>query len=122
VASLRAFYRKIGRHENDGSDDTYTSFTMGSMRLALYPIGLLRQEAAPEGEAVAPGPWNGVTLGINVATRDEVDDAFAAALAAGATLIQSPGEREWGGYSGYFADPEGHIWEATWAPWFTTFE
>jgi uncharacterized glyoxalase superfamily protein PhnB len=119
---LRAFYRALGWVENDGSDDTYTSFTMGGLRLALYPVDLLGQEAAPGKEAVAPDAWNGVTLGVNVATRDEVDHACAAALATGAEAIASPVERSWGGYSGYFSDPEGHRWEVAWAPWFTTFE
>ncbi len=112
----------MGWEENDGSDETYTSFTMGSLRLALYPIDLLGHEAAPRDDVVASDDWNGVTLGVNVATREEVDDAFAAAVAAGAKAIESPVERSWGGYSGYFADPEGHRWELAWAPWLTTFD
>lgn len=122
VPSLRAFYGKLGWVENDGSDETYTTFTMGTSRLALYPIGLLAKEAAPRDDVVASDAWNGVTLGINLATREEVDDAFAAAVAAGAAGIESPVERSWGGYSGYFADPEGHRWELAWAPWLTTFD
>src|SRR4051794_24545629 len=122
VPALRAFYGTIGWQENDGSDDTFTSFTMGSVRLALYPIELLRAEAAP-GEPVIPsGSWNGVTLSVNVATRDEVDVGIAAAVAAGASALGSPVEREWGGYTGYFADPEGHRWEIAWAPFFTDSE
>ena len=101
----------MGWEENDGSDETYTSFTMGSLRLALFPIELLGKEAAPRDQWSRPDVWNGVTLGVNVATREDVDDAFAAAVAAGAEAIQSPIERSWGGYSGYFADPEGHRWE-----------
>jgi hypothetical protein len=121
VPSLRAFYRAIGWRENEGSDDGYTSFTLGSVRLALYPIDQLRNEASP-GEAVAAREtWNRVTLAVNVATRDEVDVGFAAAVEAGARPIESPVEREWGGYSGYFADPEGHRWELAWAPFFTDF-
>jgi uncharacterized protein len=122
VPSLRAFYGAMGWEENDGSDETYTSFTMGSLRLALYPIDLLGKEAAPRDDVVSSDAWNGVTLGVNVATREEVDEAFAAAVAAGAEAIKSPVERSWGGYSGYFADPEGHRWELAWAPWFTTFD
>jgi uncharacterized glyoxalase superfamily protein PhnB len=122
VPALRAFYRAIGWAENEGSDDTYASFTLGSLRLALYPIDLLGREAAPRDDVVASDAWNGVTLGVNVATREELQDAFAAAVAAGAEAIESPVERSWGGSSGYFADPEGHRWELAWAPWFTTFE
>ena len=119
VRSLRAFYRAIGWQENDGSDDTFTSFTMGSARLALYPIDLLHTEAAPEETVVAFDAWNGTTLAVNVATREEVDDGISAAVAAGARAVGSPVERDWGGYSGYFADPEGHRWEIAWAPFFT---
>ncbi|MCU1455911.1 MAG: glyoxalase [Actinomycetia bacterium] len=122
VAALRAFYAAMGWVENDGSDETYASFTTGSLRLALYPIELLGQEAAPGDRVAASDTWNGVTLGVNVATREEVDEAFASALAAGAQAIQHPTERSWGGYSGYIADPEGHRWELAWAPWFTTFD
>jgi uncharacterized glyoxalase superfamily protein PhnB len=122
VPSLRAFYVAMGWEENDGSDETYTSFTMGSLRLALYPIDLLGREAAPRDDVIASDAWNGVTLGVNVATREGVDDSFAAAVRAGAEAIEFPVERTWGGYSGYCADPEGHRWELAWAPWLTTFE
>jgi len=119
---LRAFYRAMGWTENDGSDDTYTSFTMASVRLALYPIGLLGDEAAPNEALVASNAWNGMTLAFNVATRDAVDEALQTAVAAGARPIGVPAEREWGGYSGYFSDPEGHRWEVAWAPWLTDLE
>ena len=122
VPLLRAFYRAIGWRENDGSDDTYTSFTLGSARLALYPMERLHDEAAPGKDLVAPGAWNGVTFTVNVGTREEVDDAVSAAVNAGATAVASPVARDWGGYSGYFADPEGHRWEIAWAPFFTDFE
>jgi uncharacterized glyoxalase superfamily protein PhnB len=122
VPALRAFYRAVGWQENEGSDDTFTSFTMGSLRLALYPIELLRDEAAPDAAVIESGSWNGVTLGVNVATRDEVDVAIATAVGVGATAVASPVERDWGGYTGYFADPEGHRWEIAWAPFFTDFD
>ena len=122
VSVLRAFYAAIGWHENEGSDDSYTSFTSGTVRLALYPSDRLHVEAAPGEGLVAPDVWNGVTLTINVASRDEVDAAVAAAVEAGATAVGSPLDREWGGYSGYFVDPEGHRWEIAWAPFFTDFE
>ena len=57
----------MGWEENDGSDETYTSFTMGSLRLALYPIDLLGKEAAPRDDVVSSDAWNGVTLGIRPA-------------------------------------------------------
>jgi uncharacterized protein len=121
MPGLRAFYRALGWHENQGSDDTFTSFTLGGVRLALYPIALLAAEAAPDEAPVEPGSWNGVTLAVNVASRDEVDDVFAAAIRAGARAVAAATEREWGGYTGYIADPEDNRWEIAWAPGFTDF-
>ena len=122
VPKLREFYRAIGWSENEGSDDTFTSFTIGALRVALYPVELLGAEAAPNEPVVAAGTWNGMTLTLNVAPRDAVETALETALAAGASLIGEPTEREWGGYSGYFSDPEGNRWEIAWAPWLTEFE
>ena len=122
LPKLREFYRAIGWSENEGSDETFTSFTIGTLRLALYPVELLGAEAAPNAPVVAAGTWNGMTLTLNVAPRDAVDTVLKTALAAGASLIGGPTEREWGGYSGYFSDPEGNRWEIAWAPWLTEFE
>ena len=52
--------------------------------------------------------WNGVTIGVNVESTEAVDETFRSALAARAVLVGGPVKREWGGYSGYFADPEGN--------------
>ncbi len=117
MSALRGFYRALGWGENDGSDDGFTSYTLGGVRLALYPIALLAAEAAP-GEQVSEPGWNGVTFTVNVADRAEVDEVIAAARAAGARSVAAAADREWGGYSGYFADPEGNRWEVAWAPGF----
>ena len=86
------------------------------MRLALLPVGQLRDAAAADAEIPAAGAWRGVTLAVDVATRAEVDDAFAAAVAAGAREVVAPVARDWGGCSGYVADPEGTRWELAWLP------
>jgi predicted lactoylglutathione lyase len=112
---LRSFYTGLGWVERSGSDDEFATYEMGSTLLALYPLGLLSEEAAP-GEDLPRSSWSGVTLGINVHSRDAVDSAFETALRAGATSVARPVQRQWGGYSGYIADPEGHRWEITWAP------
>lgn len=116
VEQLRSFYRAWGWVENDGGTSDYASFTAGTVRLALYPIDRLRDEAAPGDELPEVGRWNGVTLAINFDRREGVDVAVHTALAAGATLADPPTEREWGGYSAYVADPEGARWELAWAP------
>ncbi|MCM4080109.1 VOC family protein [Paractinoplanes hotanensis] len=112
VGALRSFYRSLGWPEAPGSDDTWAGFLLGGVLLALYPLGELTAEAGAGGP---PGSWSGVTLACNVDTRDEVDAAFAAALAAGAAGVAAPVDREWGGRSGYIADPEGNRWEVAWA-------
>jgi uncharacterized glyoxalase superfamily protein PhnB len=82
--------------------------------LALFPLAELAEEAAP-GVAPPAGGWSGMTLAINVDDRDAVDPAFAAAVAAGATVVAEPVDRVWGGRSRYIADPEGNRWEIVWA-------
>lgn len=118
VAVLRGFYGAWGWVENDGSSDDYASFAAGSVRVALYPMDLLRDEAAPGERIPAEGEWNGITLAINLADRFEVDRVVSDAVDVGAALVQAPRSREWGGYSGYVSDPEGNRWELAWAPGF----
>jgi len=93
----------------------FALFEMGGVALALYPQGLLAEDAG-----VAPGlrAFGGVTLAQNVASREMVDRSIASACAAGATLLRAASEKEWGGYSGYFGDPDGHPWEIAYTPHF----
>lgn len=121
VPALRRFYRDLGWTENDGASDTFASFDCGSVELALYPLHLLREEAAPTAGLPDAGTWTGITLAVNFADNAEVDQAYADALAAGAAAITEPADRAWGGYSGYIADPEGNRWELAWAPGFDHF-
>ncbi len=85
----------------------------GGSILSLYP----RTELAKDGN-VPPGPAQSgeFSIGQLVADRDEVDAVMAQAEAAGATLTDPPHERPWGIYSGYFRDPDGHLWEIIWNP------
>ena len=113
----RAFYAEWGWREREGSDDEFTAFQLGSVRLALYPLDLLGVEAAPD--APPPGgDWNGVTLAVNVPAREDVEAVFEAAARAGAQVVAAPVDREWGGFSGYVADVEGQRWEIAWLPGF----
>ena len=81
--------------------------------LALYPrTELLKDANLPFGPA-ATGEFS---IGHLVASRAEVDALLAQAKAAGATLTDEPHERPWGIYSGYFRDPDGHLWEIIWNP------
>lgn len=114
VPGLRRFYTAWGWQEGPGGGDDFAQFLLENTRFALYRRDLLRAEAAADLPDAGPGAWSGVTLAINVARREDVDTAFAAAVAAGATAVAAPTAREWGGYSGYVADPEGHRWEIAW--------
>jgi len=83
------------------------------LRLALWPRKSIAHDTGLPPGAASPTE---MTLGHNVATRAEVDDVIAAAKAAGATIVKPPHETFWGGYSGYFQDPDGHLWEVVWNP------
>ena len=83
----------------------------GGLILALYPD--LAKDAAVPAERPRSG---GFSIGYLAASRAEVDALLARAEAAGATLTDEPHERPWGIYSGYFRDPDGHLWEIIWNP------
>lgn len=91
------------------------------MKLALHPLHLLQEEAAPTAWAADPGTWTGITLAVDLADADEVNQAYSDALAAGAVAVAAPTDRAWGGYSGYIADPEGNRWVLARAPGFDQF-
>ncbi|MCY1143343.1 VOC family protein [Actinoplanes sp. Pm04-4] len=112
MGALRTFYRSLGWPELPGGADTWAGFLLGGVLLALFPLDELAAEAGAGGP---PGAWSGVTLACNVDSREQVDSAFAAAVAAGATPVADPVDRPWGGRSGYVADPEGNRWEIAWA-------
>lgn len=80
--------------------------------LALYPRHLLAKDACVQDS----GGFGGITLAQNVPSKEEVDRALSQVVKAGGTLLKMACDTEWGGYSGYFADPDGHPWEVAWAP------
>ena len=114
IGMLRSFYRSLGWREVASSDESWTGYLLGGVLLALFPIGDLTAEAAPG--SPDPTGWSGFTLACTVDSRDDVDAAFATAVAAGATPIAEATDRPWGGRSAFIADPEGNRWEITWGP------
>jgi uncharacterized protein len=76
-------------------------------------LGLFGRDALAEDVGVPAGGegFRGVTLAINVGTDAEVEEGLAAAAAAGGSIVKPATRADWGGYSGYFADPDGHLWE-----------
>jgi predicted lactoylglutathione lyase len=117
-ASLR-FYEALGfARKLRSTGDEIAFFDAGGVVLALYRWDQLAQDAALESRPVSAG-FRGTTLAWNCASRSEVDSAFARALAAGASLLKAAQATSWGGYSGYFADPDGHPWEIVHGPGFS---
>lgn len=87
----------------------------GGLRLALWPRASIAHDTGlPRG---APNPTE-ITLGYNVNKREEVDAAMQEAKRAGARVVKPAAETFWGGYAGYFQDPDGHVWEVVWNPQF----
>ena len=90
-------------------------FTLNGSWLGLYSRNALAEDATvpPEGNG-----FEGFTLSHNVSSEEEVEKVMGQALAAGATLVKTAQKAFWGGYSGYFKDPDGHLWEIAHNPHF----
>jgi catechol 2,3-dioxygenase-like lactoylglutathione lyase family enzyme len=111
----REFYQRLGWRPSMANTEGITFFQTGGMALALYPRDELAKDAtiAPEGQG-----FSGITLAYNTRNRNEVDSVLKEAKAAGATILKPAQEAFWGGYSGYFSDPDGFLWEVAWNPHF----
>ena len=88
-------------------------FQLAGLVLGLWPWTALSADARLPKDRPAAG---GIVLAHNVRRRDEVEPVLAAAVKAGAALLRPAESRPWGGYTGYFADPDGHLWEVAWNP------
>ncbi len=109
-----AFYKALGFPELEQESDTVAFFPLNGTWLGLYGHDALAEDAdiAPAGSG-----FRGVALAHNVDSEAQVDATIAEAVAAGAT-VQKPAEKVfWGGYSGYIADPDGHLWEIAYNPY-----
>ena len=114
LARSRRFYCDgLGFSPSSASNDHIVFLDAGGVVLALYPRDLLAKDAqlSPKGSG-----FGGVTMARNVRTRAEVDAALEVARKAGATILKPAEEALWGGYSGYFADPDSHLWEVAYNP------
>ena len=111
-----AFYRDgLGWPQSSASIGDFAIFKLSTgTALALYPRKLLAADA----NLTDNGGFGGVTLAQNVLDMETVDLVLAQAVKAGGVLLKSACKAEWGGYSGYFADPDGHPWEVAWNPFF----
>ncbi|HEY6670619.1 MAG TPA: VOC family protein [Methyloceanibacter sp.] len=114
VAKATAFYERLGFVRSKAASQASVSFfRAGGVVLALWGREAQRQDA----NAVAL--WNGnggIAVAQNVASEAEVDAVMARAVSAGAQILKTAAKTFWGGYDGYFADPDGNLWEVAFNP------
>ncbi|MEX2454670.1 MAG: VOC family protein [Rhodospirillaceae bacterium] len=111
----RAFYEALGWTASPASEDGVTFFQCGGLIVGLFGFGDLAEDA---GVPPATAGGTGISLAHNARSRDGVDTILAEAEAAGATIVKPAKDTVWGGYSGCFRDPDGHLWEVAWNPFF----
>ena len=116
VARATAFYERLGwRRSTSASNDSISFFALGHLVLALFSEAALAEDAGLPDRPQREG-FRGVTLAHNLGGRAEVDVALAQVVAAGARVLKPAQDVFWGGYSGTFADPDGHLWEVAYNP------
>jgi len=116
LARARAFYRALGWRELDPEGEGVAFFQLAGLALSLYPLDALAEDARLP---LGPQGFGGITLAINMPSPAEVDAVLEEAQGAGATLLKPAQTVFWGGYSGYFADLDGHPWEVAHNPFCT---
>jgi catechol 2,3-dioxygenase-like lactoylglutathione lyase family enzyme len=112
----RNFYEDgLGWRASQASQDNIVFFQLGGVVLALYPRNLLAEDATVQ---TTGSGFSGITLAQNVREKEEVLAVLKTAEAAGGKIVKPAQDVFWGGHSGYFADPDGHLWEVAWNPHF----
>ena len=113
LAASRAFYKALGWEESSRSQEDVVFFQINGLVLGLFG---LKNLAKDQGRPDAPLGVGAMTLAQNFENEASVDAAFAKALECGATALKAPEKVFWGGYSGYYADLDGHVWELAYNP------
>jgi len=111
----RGFYERWGWVPEQVADEV-VFFQANGLVVALFGLDDL---AVDQGRPHTELGFGAMTLAQNYGTVAEVDERFRAALAAGATMLKRPQPTDWGGYSGYIEDPDGHVWELAMNPFWT---
>lgn len=117
LAALLKFYRDgLGWKTAGDSSDSIAFFDMGGIVLALYPRKMLADDVSiPE----QGSGFSGITLAYNAKSEEEVNQVFVQVEKVGASIVKPPHKVFWGGYSGYFADPDKHLWEVAYNPYWS---
>ena len=115
LGRARTFYEAMGLKASPRSEESVCFMQMPGVVLALFARGALADDA---GVDAAGSGFAGLSLACNVDSPDEVDAMLQRAVDAGGKLVKPAEKVFWGGYSGYFADPDGHLWEVAHNPFF----
>lgn len=115
LARSRAFYEKLGFAASSIGGGDVVFFQAGALALCLFPRASLACDAKVPAEGAG---FRAIALAHNVRERGDVDAVLAEAERAGAQVVKPAEDATWGGRSGYFADPDGHLWEVAWNPHF----
>jgi len=118
LARAVAFYQQVLGWRAEPGPPSIAFFDLGGLVLALYPHADLAKDMQLA-QPVAGGGYEGFALAHNLRSRQEVDDLFVQFERHGVTIVKPPHDAEWGGYSGYFADLDGHKWEVAYNPYWT---
>ncbi|HEY3378103.1 MAG TPA: VOC family protein [Armatimonadota bacterium] len=111
--AYRFYHLGLGFPTTRKPDEGIIFFQTNGVCLALYPLAALAEDVAPD-FPTATSRFPGITLAHNTRTKEEVDQVLARAQQAGG-IIEKPAQPAfWGGYSGYFSDPDGYLWEVAW--------
>ena len=111
-----AFYTEIlGWKPSSNSNDDVAFIQAGGVVLSIYPREKLSEDArvSPEGNG-----FSGITLAYNAQSEAEVDEIIGDLESQGVKIVKEPQKVFWGGYSSYFADPDGYLWEVAYNPFF----
>ena len=113
--SMEFYEQGLGWKRAEASSGDVAFFSMGGVVLSIYPRDKLAEDATV---AEAGTGFAGITLAYNTRNREEVDDVLRLAAELGGKIVKPAQDVFWGGYSGYFSDPDGHLWEVAWNPYF----
>ena len=116
IAKSKAFFTGLGWQAHPKSMEDLILFPLGGMLLSLYPREALAEDVGIP--AVGSG-FSGITLAINTHSKAEVDSILAEVIPLGGTVVKPAQEVFWGGYSGYFRDLDGHLFEVAYNPFWT---
>jgi uncharacterized protein len=113
LARSEAFYTGLGWQKSPHGTENLILFDLGGMLFSLYPREALAEDVGVSAEGHG---FSGLTLAQNTRSKEETDTVLAEAERLGGTLVKPAQEVFWGGYSGYFRDPDGHLFEVAYNP------